>query len=111
MAKAIAQQLGQYGGVLRFPNQEFDLKDGDKCPSWAVPSEGVVLEHDDNQGDDHDAIMRQTRIIQAVEKLDHKNDEQWTTGGKPKVKAVEEILGFDISSEELKAACPDVTRN
>lgn len=110
MADVIALKLGQYRGVLKYPGQKFHLVKGDECPSWASPDAEVEQEVK-GIAESHDEITKPLRIQQAVEKLDVNDDELWTTTGKPKVKAVEEILGFDITAEELKSACPDASRD
>lgn len=44
------------------------------------------------------------QICDAIEKLDPDNSEQWTNSGKPQVREVEAILGFDISAAERDQA-------
>ena len=46
----------------------------------------------------------QAAIRAAIEALDPANPECWTKGGKPDVRALEKVLGFDITAPERDAA-------
>lgn len=53
----------------------------------------------------HDAKRNKIDIIaDAIEQLSPGNTEQWTTDGKPSVKELEQITGFDISAAERDEA-------
>ena len=43
-------------------------------------------------------------IIEAIDGLEQHHPEKWTTTGAPQVKALEEVLGFGITSAERDAA-------
>lgn len=101
-----AVSLGQSGGELRFPGDEFESKE---CPSWAEPVNGELVAKEDDYDPSVD-INRDSRIINAVNQLDHDNDDHWTGEGNPRMSAVEELAGFDVKSAEVKALCPGVVR-
>lgn len=50
------------------------------------------------------------RVKEAVGRLDHTNDEHWTDEGLPRVSAVSEILGENVSRQQLGVVCPDLVR-
>jgi len=43
-------------------------------------------------------------IIEAINLLDDDNDDHWTSDNKPQVKALEEILGKDITADQRDEA-------
>jgi hypothetical protein len=45
-----------------------------------------------------------SEIREAVEKLDFENDSHWTSDDLPAMKAVENILGYDVSRQEVEDA-------
>lgn len=47
---------------------------------------------------------RESDIIEAIGMLKEGKKEHWTQGGKPEVKALEEILGHDITAKERDEA-------
>lgn len=49
-------------------------------------------------------------ILEAVRGLDPKNDEHWTTDGMPRLDAVENLLGGDVSRKSVTNAAPNYTR-
>lgn len=50
-------------------------------------------------------------VREALEKLDHANNDHWTKAGMPSVEAVKEIAGNDeISREDIDAAWPELVR-
>ena len=49
-------------------------------------------------------------ILAALNKLDHKDDDHWTALGFPGVIAVRKILGWDVTSAQIKAVAPDLKR-
>lgn len=52
-----------------------------------------------------------SNIKEALEKLDHQNDDHWTSGGSPKVSAVQELAGdLTITRKQIVAADPNLTR-
>ncbi|WP_163836868.1 hypothetical protein [Spartinivicinus ruber] len=51
------------------------------------------------------------KIVKALSQLDQANDAHWTNAGLPNVKAVEEILGQDITRADINAAAPDFRRD
>lgn len=50
------------------------------------------------------------KIVDALKKLDPKNDNQWTQDGLPKLDALKFILGESVSREQLAEVAPDFTR-
>lgn len=48
--------------------------------------------------------ITEARIVEAIGQLEPGNDAHWTKGQKPEVKALEAILGGDISAAERDAA-------
>ena len=108
--KLIAVTLGQYGGMLRYEGQEFEFHGDEKdIPSWAIPKDGYSSTDVDD--DESFNINRESQIISAVTSLDPTKDEHWTSTGKPRVSAVEELAGFDMKAEEIHSLCPEVTRD
>jgi uncharacterized protein YpuA (DUF1002 family) len=59
--------------------------------------------------EENDAV-NDSEILEALELLDHADDEQWTTAGKPKVEAVEAILGYDIGRKDIDRVAHDFVR-
>lgn len=51
------------------------------------------------------------KIIAALDQLDPKDDEQWTSTGQPRVEAVATILGQPVTRQELTNAHPDFNRS
>lgn len=51
-----------------------------------------------------------TAIKQAIELLDPKNPEHFTGSGVPQVKAIEQLLGYDISAADRDAAWAEVNK-
>ena len=51
------------------------------------------------------------QIIKALSQLDQANNKHWTGAGLPSVKAVEEILGRDITRADINDAAPDFKRD
>ncbi|QDP53462.1 MAG: hypothetical protein GOVbin4933_8 [Prokaryotic dsDNA virus sp.] len=49
-------------------------------------------------------------ILEAVRDLDPQNDEHWTADGLPRLDAVENLLGGDVSRKAVTNAAPDFTR-
>ncbi|UFK26672.1 hypothetical protein [Roseobacter phage RDJL3] len=49
-------------------------------------------------------------ILEAVRSLDPQNDEHWTADGLPRLDAVENLLGGDVSRKAVTNAAPDFTR-
>lgn len=58
-------------------------------------------ESEESDGQDDD---RQQAILNAIGKLDRKNPAHFTEKGVPKTKALEQVLGYPVSSEERDAA-------
>lgn len=59
-----------------------------------------------------DADARKATIVQTLELLDHNNDADWTSGGKPKVETVAAASGLEnLTRAEIEAAAPDFVRN
>ena len=50
------------------------------------------------------------QIIKALSQLDQANNKHWTGSGLPSVKAVEEILGRDITRADINDAAPEFRR-
>lgn len=44
---------------------------------------------------------RIAKVLEAVGRMDHNIDTQWTASGLPRIKFLEAVLGFDITREEL----------
>ena len=52
-----------------------------------------------------------SNIKEALGKLDHQNDDHWTSNGKPKISVVRELAGnAGITAKEIKAADPNLSR-
>lgn len=49
-------------------------------------------------------------ILEAVRGLDPQNDEHWTADGMPRLDAVENLLGGDVSRKQVTNAAPGFTR-
>lgn len=54
--------------------------------------------------------FRRSRIIEALTKLDHSNDEHWTQGGKPAIHVVSQFINDNVSRAEIDSLAPDVLR-
>jgi hypothetical protein len=54
---------------------------------------------------------RKLSVRQAVGKLNSDNDEHWTAKGLPTLSAVAELLGTDVTRDEIKAFAGDVERS
>ena len=52
-------------------------------------------------------ISREEKVAAAVKSMDRNNKALWTKGGKPRVEAIEKIVGFDITMAERDAAHAD----
>ena len=53
---------------------------------------------------DDDPVERQTAILKAIGLLNAENPALWGQDGAPRVKALEAVLGFDISEDERNHA-------
>ena len=51
------------------------------------------------------------QIIKALGQLEQANNKHWTNAGLPNVKAVEDILGQDITRADINNAAPDFKRD
>lgn len=49
-------------------------------------------------------------VKDALETLDNEKDEQWTGDGKPQLKLVTAIVGFNVKRSDIDAISPDFTR-
>ena len=85
----------EFDGTAYLPGDPVELADDIAA---ALLADGVVLEPETAAQD------RKARIIAAIGELDPDNPEHFTKGGKPEVKALEAILGFDITAAERDAA-------
>lgn len=86
-----------------------------------IPGDGKVIraekkpskywtEWNRNPGDtDDDFIVSQIR--EALKTLDPKNDDHWTRDGKPMMKVLEDLLGFDVSRAKIEQAFPRFNRD
>lgn len=62
-------------------------------------------------GDKKEAEERAATIRETLDLLDHKNDEQWTSAGQPKVDVVEDASGLEnLTRKEIEEAAPDFKR-
>jgi hypothetical protein len=52
-----------------------------------------------------------TTLKQALKLLDPQNDEHWTAGGLPRVEALEQLTGTQLSRADVEAAAPDLKRS
>lgn len=51
------------------------------------------------------------KISEALEQLDHTNDDHWTNAGKPDMKAVEALVGdSSIKRKDVESVAPDFKR-
>lgn len=58
-----------------------------------------------------DAATLDVRILNALEQLDHDDDEHWTSTGEPMMSAVESFLSDEsITRADIKAVAPDFRR-
>ena len=63
------------------------------------------------EGEDPATPVTQAEIIAAIGKLDQGNPDHFTQGGKPQVKAIEEILGGrQISAGDRDAALAEMSK-
>ena len=72
-----------------------------------------MQEGDDPEGDSEipsgePATARHRAIVAAIGRLDRDDLNAWTTGGRPKVGALESVLGAGITSAERDAAWAEV---
>lgn len=51
------------------------------------------------------------KVAAAVRRLDRGNDEHWTADGLPRVDAVIEFLGEEVSRDEIKVFVPEARRD
>ena len=65
---------------------------------------------DDESPADDDPGSGEMSLLKAVRELDPANDDQWTEGGKPAIKAVEAIYGQKVTRKDIEAVASDVTR-
>lgn len=61
------------------------------------------------------AQSRENQVMEALNRMDHEDDEQWTSQGLPQVKTVSEILaeiGYDTKTDraEINVAIPGFAR-
>jgi hypothetical protein len=50
------------------------------------------------------------KIVEALQKLDPQNDNQWTQDGLPKLDALKFLVGDTVTREQVQEAAPDFTR-
>ena len=50
------------------------------------------------------------KIVDALQKLDPQNDNQWTQDGLPKLDALKFLVGDTVTREQVQEAAPDFTR-
>lgn len=61
-------------------------------------------------GNGNDGAQESARLQAALDSLDHKNDEHWTSAGLPQLQAVEASVGKPVSRKTVAAARPDFVR-
>lgn len=54
---------------------------------------------------------QKNEILDALEVLDHSNDDLWTQSGLPKVEVISEIVGFDVQRKHINAVADKFTRS
>lgn len=52
----------------------------------------------------------EAKVLAALDKLDHKNDEHWTAYGNPNIYALRKIVDFDIKKAQVEKYAPDFKR-
>lgn len=70
---------------------------------------GTGKKQDDNEAPAKSA-ERRSQIKEALTLLDSNDDSIWTEGGLPKVEAVENVLGYNVSRDEIEKANPGFKR-
>lgn len=89
----VLDRLENTGGI--------DFEQGKRKPSVPEPDKPVTLMSTDREG----------VILQALQQMDHKDDEQWTSSGLPLMDVICELAGDDtITRAELMVAAPDYRR-
>jgi len=94
------------------------LKEEDFSKLW-MKRVGGKPEVADNEGEgdddvvllaDEDGAIRDAKIVKALNKLDHGNDDHWTSKGLPSMDVLREALDASITRAHVEAACPGFLR-
>lgn len=117
MVKALKE--GYYGKPNRriHEDQRFMcLKEEDFSSKWMERCDGKPASTDSDEEvevvllADMDGAVRDTKIVDALGRLDKDNDDHWTTGGKPAMEALREMLDASVTRAHVDAACPGFAR-
>ncbi len=93
---------------LKREGQKFEWKQEGPLPEYVEQLSGEVVPVVPVKTEqDH---KRDAKIVEAVQSLDHKNDDHWTKAGLPSLDAVSDITGFDVSRPDIKVNCPEAQR-
>lgn len=111
--KVRAKESCIYGKVLRRQGDTFNYTgEADKLPSWMERMDNVAeapAPKDEDERVETDE-QRKARIMQALAKLDHNDDDHWTPKGSPAIAAVRVFFDGDIEAAEVRAAAPEFQR-
>jgi ribonuclease D len=105
--KVIALKDCYHDMTYRREGEEFNWKGGKDLPKYVRPVGDASAHEQIEQLDGN----RDKRLLQALNSLDHSNDDQWTKEGLPSVEATEEAAGFKVTRAEIKDLAPDLERN
>lgn len=115
--KAIRNNTHRVNGKIKYFAKGAILKTSEK----KTPGKKDPLKHFELVGAQNDTPNPQVdpninpavlegQLQAALDKLDKKNDVHWTAAGLPKVEVVIQILGREVSREDITAACPGFCR-
>lgn len=117
--KLQATEKGYYGDEIIVEGQTFNWE----MPQWAIDAEVPLEKAIPPWTEPVNALPkvevkepemtedeRESKIISAVNALDHSDSDHWTEGGDPLIDAVNDKCGFRVSRAEVKALCPGVER-
>tara|TARA_E500000318_G_scaffold46673_6_gene44009 strand:+ start:290 stop:676 length:387 start_codon:yes stop_codon:yes gene_type:complete len=93
----------RFDGKIRGAGTE--LEDVPETIALEIEALGVGEIEEIDGGGERDKTVSEEEIVQAIQQLDKENPDQFTKGGKPEVKVIEEILGGrQISAKERDSA-------
>lgn len=95
------KDMRPFEGTLKQAQKEAGKPAANKFPEPTVLSDKEPDQTQDSGGDDSDRI---SNIRDAIGMLDSKNPEHYTTDGKPRVSAIEQVMGDDITQDERDEA-------
>jgi hypothetical protein len=91
-----------------FPAGSAALKEANE--RYAREQESGIAEEPSAATDDEDEDEPNPTVKEAIDSLNHENDEHWTETGLPKLEAVGDLAGEKVTRQQAETAAPNYNR-